>query len=203
MAAFWRARGLDDQRARRRGQALGAAADGRGDGGGPEEARALEGEAGGRALARGHLDRGAADDGDLHDAALVGDGPVDLEAVGDLRPVQRVVVAEVHRVGRARPEARGDGEEKDIVIAEDCDGRRAEFTNVAQHLEGVGSTVDEVADKPEAVLLRIELNGLRELRQGFEAALDVTDCIGAHDGAKTNADRPGSQVMHGASNEES
>ena len=45
--------------------------------------------------------------------------------------------------------------EKDIVIAEDCDGRRAEFTNVAQHLEGVGSTVDEVADKPEAVLLRI------------------------------------------------
>lgn len=89
------------------------------------------------------------------------------------------------------------------MIAEDCDGRRAEFTNVAQHLEGVGSTVDEVADKPEAVLLRIELNGLRELRQGFEAALDVTDCIGAHDGAKTNADRPGSQVMHGASNEES
>jgi hypothetical protein len=52
-------------------------------------------------------------------------------------------------------------------------------------------------------VLRVELNGLRELRQGSEAALHVADCVGRHGWAKTSVDEAGSQVRNGSANDES
>ena len=80
------------------------------------------------------------------------------------------------------------------MITENRQSGGAEIPNVAQNMEGVGAPVDEIADKPEPVLLRIKVNGLCELRKGSEAALNVADCIGSHGCAKTSADRCGSQV---------
>ena len=66
------------------------------------------------------------------------------------------------------------------MVAEDRDGGRPEVTNVTQDLEGVGTAIDQIADKPEPVPLGIELDGIRQVREGGEAALDVADCIGGH-----------------------
>ena len=75
------------------------------------------------------------------------------------------------------------------MIAEDRDGGRPEVTNVTQDLEGVGTAIDQIADKPEPVPLGIELDGIRQVREGGEAALDVADSIGGHGGPRLA--RPG------------
>ena len=47
--------------------------------------------------------------------------------------------------------ARGDGQQMEIVVAEDGDGRVAERHHLAQHGERLRAAVDEIADEPQAV----------------------------------------------------
>ena len=98
--------------------------------------------------------------------------------------------------GARRRESGGNGEQEDIVIAENRQRGGAEITNVAQNMEGVRAPVDEIADKPQPVLLRIKVKSFCELSEGSEAALNVADCISSHGWAKTSADRRGSQVRN-------
>jgi hypothetical protein len=93
----------------------------------------------------------------------------ELAAVGRIEQLAQ-------RVALAVPlKALGDGEEMQVVVAEDRDRRLPERPHEAQALEGIGAAVDEVADEPELVARGIETNRLDEPRERLEAALDVAD----------------------------
>ena len=85
------------------------------------------------------------------------------------------------RVVPMRPRvSRRHGQQMQIVVAENGDGRRAERFHFAQYRERIRAAVDEIADQPQAI------GGLRksdELEQVAElgvAALDVADRVEAH-----------------------
>ena len=81
---------------------------------------------------------------------------------------------------------RGDGQQMEVVVAEDRDGGVAERLHFAQHGERVGAAVDEVADQPQPVAARREADerraagrarrgspGCRRSRRGSCAGVEV------------------------------
>ena len=73
-----------------------------------------------------------------------------------------------------------DGQQVEIVVAEDGDGGIAQRLHFAQHRERLGAAVDEIADEPETVALRCEADEREQLAELRVAALDVADRVVAH-----------------------
>ena len=68
-------------------------------------------------------------------------------------PVERVVTAPLPHAERA-------ADEMEIVVAENDHRSIAETRDVAQHLERLGAAIDQIAHKPEPILLRVEADFL-------------------------------------------
>ncbi len=82
--------------------------------------------------------------------------------------------------------ARGDGQQVEVVIAEDGDGCGPEPPDGAQDRERVGAAIDEVPHQPEQIGGRIEGDHFEQLPEFGVASLDVADDVVAH-GAGTNS----------------
>ena len=76
--------------------------------------------------------------------------------------------------------ARGDGQEVQIVVAEDADGGGAERLHVAQDGKRIGAAIDEIADEPQAIALLRKADELEQLAKLGAAALDVADRVVTH-----------------------
>ena len=85
--------------------------------------------------------------------------------------------------------SRGHGQQMQIVIAENGDGRGAERLHVAQHGERIRAAVDEIADEPQAVARLGKADELEQLAELRVAALDVADRVVAHGGAEARGGR--------------
>ncbi len=75
---------------------------------------------------------------------------------------------------------RGDNQKMQIVIAENRRRRGAERLHAAQHGQRVGSTIDQIADQPQAIARKVEANQVEQLREFGVATLDITDDVVAH-----------------------
>ena len=84
---------------------------------------------------------------------------------------------------RRGPDGRAvkDGEQVQIVVAENHAGVVAECAHETQHAERIGPTVDEVADEPELVAVSRKSRRLQQVAQFVEAALEVADRYPRHD----------------------
>ena len=85
--------------------------------------------------------------------------------------------------------AGGDGQQMEIVVAEDGDRRIAQRLHFAQRGERIGSAIDDIADEPQPVLARREADQLEQLAELGVAALDVADRVEAHGNLRTPARR--------------
>ena len=85
------------------------------------------------------------------------------------------------RVLRRRlPGAVDDGEEVQVVVAENGDRGRAEVPHEAHRLERGGAAVGDVADEPESIARRVEAGRLEQALERFEATVQVADGPGRH-----------------------
>ena len=110
-------------------------------------------------------------------------------------PVEDVVavVGGEHFVERVPPararETEQAGDEVQVVVAEyHLDGRAA-LHRPAQHAEGVGAPVHEIADEHDAIGPLAEADAAQQLAKRSEAALHVPDDPGRHDVERRTADR--------------
>jgi hypothetical protein len=71
-------------------------------------------------------------------------------------------------------------EQVEIVIAEHDDGIVAQRLDEAQYAQGVRAAIDEIADEPELVPIRVELQAVEQCAQFGCAALHVTDGVARH-----------------------
>src|SRR5690606_19409036 len=84
-------------------------------------------------------------------------------------------------VGPAQPPGiLGTGQQVQVVIAQHSDEGDAETFEKSQRLEGVGSAVDQIADRPQGIPRRVEVDLAQQALQRLQAALNVTDCIDSH-----------------------
>src|SRR5262249_54702381 len=77
--------------------------------------------------------------------------------------------------------ARGAREEVQIVVAEDARDRGVVRDGPAQHVERARAAVDEIADKPDGVAVRREVDQREQALEARHAALNVSDRIARHD----------------------
>ena len=73
-------------------------------------------------------------------------------------------------------------EEALAALAEHGDDAPAECHDAAQHAKRIGPAVDEVADEPERVLRRAEVELAQQRVELGGATLEVADRIGGHRG---------------------
>jgi len=76
---------------------------------------------------------------------------------------------------------RRDGQEMEVVIAEDRGGGVAHRHHVPQHCKRARPAVDEVADEPQAIARRVEADEIEEIAKFAVTALDVADRVERHD----------------------
>lgn len=87
------------------------------------------------------------------------------------------------------PVTRGDGEQMQIVIAEDRRRAFAHRGHLAQEGERRGPAVDEVADEPQAVALARKADEREEIAEFCVTALDIADCVERHEVAARHYNR--------------
>ena len=92
-------------------------------------------------------------------------------AVGRIENVLERIVA------MPRPDARGDGEQMPVVVAEHAGGRVAQAVQPAEHGERTRAPVDQVAEHVELVARRRKGDLGEQLLEGVGAALDVADQV--------------------------
>src|SRR5262245_60578702 len=73
-----------------------------------------------------------------------------------------------------------DREQMQVVIAEHDDRGVAQLLDSTQYAERFGATVDEVADEPDAVCFRVEVNLFEKPIELGAATLNVADGVGCH-----------------------
>ena len=66
------------------------------------------------------------------------------------------------------------------MVSENADGSIAKLSDPAKDLQGHRSTVDQVADQPQAVPGGVEPDGFHQALQGPEAAVNVADRESGH-----------------------
>jgi len=106
-------------------------------------------------------------------------GPLD-EPVDEYVAIRRVKNV-VERIASSRftcPSAALD--EMEVVITENCDRARAEPSNEAQHFERARPAIHEVADKPQAIPRRIEIDARKEPLERDKTTLYVADDVSGH-----------------------
>src|SRR5215471_21401687 len=67
------------------------------------------------------------------------------------------------------------------MVAQDAHGTIPETLDEAQCCEGVGTAVDQIADEPQAIALRVERDMFEQALERREAALDIADRVGRHE----------------------
>ena len=100
---------------------------------------------------------------------------------------------------RPRPLARlavSDGEQVQVVIAENDDGAIAEAPRPPQHPWRVGSAIDEVTGEPDAIPRAIERGHLEEALQRPVAALDVAYSVRRHRASPRASSLPSRRSRH-------
>ena len=78
-------------------------------------------------------------------------------------------------------DALGDGQEEDVMVAEDDLGRRAERFEKPQHAQRCGTAVDEISDAPKPIGRRIETDILQQAIERSRTTLDIADGVGGHE----------------------
>jgi hypothetical protein len=72
-------------------------------------------------------------------------------------------------------------EQEEIVVAQYNLGGIAETSHESEEGEGVGTTIDEIADQPQSIRPGIERNPIEEPSEWIEATLNVADCVNSHE----------------------
>ena len=71
----------------------------------------------------------------------------------------------------------GDGQQMEVVVAENGDRGVAQRFHFAQRGERIRSAVHDIADDPQPVLARREADQIQQLAELGVAALDVADRV--------------------------
>src|SRR5262249_58719601 len=74
----------------------------------------------------------------------------------------------------------GARQEVEIVVAEDAGDVSAEVARPAQDVERSRAAVDEIADEPELIDVRAEVDQAEQAVQARHAALDIADRVSRH-----------------------
>ena len=87
----------------------------------------------------------------------------------------------IQRVGAMKfCRAFGNGQQVQVVIAENGDGAVAQRFDQAQHLQRIRPAIDQIAHQPESVLRGIETYLLQQLLKLDVTTLNVAYCIDRH-----------------------
>ena len=73
-----------------------------------------------------------------------------------------------------------DGEQVQVVVAEDHTDAAFVFHAELEDFEGFGAAVDDVADEPEGVCTVVEVDFVEQKGEFVEAALNIADCVVCH-----------------------
>jgi hypothetical protein len=73
-----------------------------------------------------------------------------------------------------------DGKKKQVVIAKHDDGPIAQLLDIAEHAQRIRAAVDEIADEPDPVDVRLKGDAVEQAAEGVEAPLNVADRVGSH-----------------------
>ena len=85
------------------------------------------------------------------------------------------------------------GQQVQVVVAQHANQRIANRIKVAQGLERLRATVDQVAHQPQAVDRRVEAHAFEQALEWLQATLQVTDRVGGH-----QCSAPGTARRNGA-----
>lgn len=97
-----------------------------------------------------------------------------LVAVGRLEHfVQRIP-------GFRDPNAFGERQQVKVMVAQNRGHAVTEALRPAQYCKGVGASIDHIADQPEPISQRIEVDLLEKETERLEASLYVADCVSCH-----------------------
>lgn len=73
-----------------------------------------------------------------------------------------------------------DHQQRQVVVAEHRDGSVAQIAHEAQRFERFRASIDQIADKPQAIAPAIEAAMFKQRFEWIETALQITDRVGAH-----------------------
>lgn len=76
--------------------------------------------------------------------------------------------------------AAADGEQVQVVVAENHTDAAFVFHAELEDFEGFGAAVDDVADEPEGVCAVVEVDFVEQKGEFVEAALNIADCVVCH-----------------------
>src|SRR5262249_29684537 len=86
--------------------------------------------------------------------------------------------------------AAGAGEQVQVVVAQHAGHAVAELARPAQHIERARSAIDQVADQPQLIDVRLEVDEPEQAVQARHAALDIADRVACHVPLVSHARRP-------------
>lgn len=66
------------------------------------------------------------------------------------------------------------------MIAQHDRRRTSEVLDETQNTYGVRAPIDQIADKPEAIVIGMKVDAIDQPVQLRRTALHVTDCVGCH-----------------------
>ena len=102
------------------------------------------------------------------------------------QPVQQFVAVRriqnlVERIALVHTsKAFGQRQQVQIVVAEHADGGITQISDGPQHGQRIRSAIDQIADKPQPVGCRVELDFIQQTQQGRVTSLKIANGIGRH-----------------------